>query len=213
MFLYGKTCGFLPFANIWLFYCSPSPLLPLGTLIYLNLCIDCTNCILILQSTYKSQIRICSFLLFFCGISLTFCCHLCFLCSVFTTHFHLPTWRISLAGDIYIVSNLNVSVCAYYTETGSSIRTMGKCMSLYGLANTMFAHRTCSLLNSPRTHFCHSLRSHLPIKPELLFHSSEQTWNADEGLERDEVSLYMIQWWSQGRELPYFKIWEKQKSW
>lgn len=47
-------------------------------------------------------------------LSLTFCCHLHFLRSVFTTHLHLPTWRISPAGDIYIVSNLNISVCAYW---------------------------------------------------------------------------------------------------
>lgn len=128
---------------------------------------------------------ICIFLIsFVSSLSLTLCCHLPYLCSVFTTHFHLPTCRISLAGDIYIVSNLKVRVCTYCTKTDRSLRAMGKCTALYGLENTMgLVHGSHSLLNSPSTQFCHSLHSCLPIKLKLLFCSTEQIWNANEGLE------------------------------
>lgn len=51
------------------------------------------------------------------------------------------------------------------------------------LKTQCIVHRTYSPLNSTCTHSCHSLRSSLPIKLKLLFCSSEQTWNANEGLE------------------------------
>lgn len=51
------------------------------------------------------------------------------------------------------------------------------------LKTQCIVHRTYSPLNSTRTHSCHSLHSRLPIKLKLLFCSSEQTWNANEGLE------------------------------
>lgn len=97
-------------------------------------------------------------------LSLTFCCHPCFLRSVFTTHLRLPTWTISLAGDIYIVSNLNISVCAYYSETGSSPWAMGNAEPWTGL-KTQYCTQSIQALKLPT--LLPSLHSQLPTKLKL----------------------------------------------
>lgn len=154
MEIYGRCVGSCPVQThsflIVLLQVTHLPLLPLGTLIHLDLWYRLYQ----LHFSTLERMEILNVDLHFSTIFLWYLSHshsvvIYVFYAVFTTRFHLPTWRISLAGDIYIASNLNISVCAYYTETGSSLRVMGKCMPLRGLENTMNCTQDLQSLKLP----------------------------------------------------------------